>query len=176
MRIFFAAAEDGGSLFEKLGLHPMEMFFYAITLVILVGGLYLLLFRPIKKMVKKRRETLAAIYNENEKLNREALDLKREYQQNLERTKQEALEASEKAARAAESKSFEILAAAHAKADEIVTSAVKEAELEKKRVNKEFKREVCYVAVEIAEGILEREIKQEDNDKIIEEALKRWER
>ncbi|MDR3318440.1 MAG: ATP synthase F0 subunit B [Clostridiales bacterium] len=173
--LIILAAEEGGSLLENLGLdNPLELLFYAVNLIILVGGLYLLLFKPVKKLITKRKETLAAVYNENEKLNKEALELKHKYEEAIATTCREAAESAFGVTKAAEGRADEIIAAAKQKADDIIEAAEAEAVAERKRLSNDFKHQIMDLAIEVAGTILEREVSSEDNDKIIEEALGRW--
>lgn len=163
-----------GDLFEQLGLSVSSLIFHAVNLAILIVALRLLVFNKIRSMVKKRKESIEIVFNENKRLNEEALNIKRNYESMLEKTKQEAARISSEATDAAEVKSTQIIAEAKGKAADIVTGAHEQIEAERQRLSHEFKREVSMAAVDIASVILSREIDKKDNDKVIADALEQW--
>ena len=55
---------------------PSSIVFHLIALVILTVGLYLLLFRPVKRMIKQRQEKIRKIEKENADLNEEVKEMK----------------------------------------------------------------------------------------------------
>ena len=71
------------NIFKTLGLGWQSILFYAINLLILIGGLVLLLYRPIKRMIKNKREVLDATFEENEKLKMESETLRADYDKTL---------------------------------------------------------------------------------------------
>ena len=62
--------------FEALGLEWQSIVLHLIALVILTVGLYLLLFKPVKRMVKERQEKIRKIEQENAELNAEVKQMK----------------------------------------------------------------------------------------------------
>ena len=64
-------AESGGSVFDSLGITWESIVLHLFNLIVLTVGLYFLLFRPVKKMIKQRQEKVKKIEQENADLNEE---------------------------------------------------------------------------------------------------------
>lgn len=162
-------------IIESLGLNWQHMLFYAINIIILVVVLRLLIYKPIKKIIEKRREHLEYLDNENKKLNEEALELKKNYEKTIIDTKHEVSRMTEEVTKTAESKRIEILYDAQKKADEIIAKATHDMEQEKMRSANIYKQQIPDISMEIAKKIVKRELTQKDNQKVIEDALNDWE-
>lgn len=162
-------------IIDSLGLNGIEMLFYAINLVILIVVVRLLVYKPIKNIVDKRKEHLDFLFNENERLNKEALELKKSHEKALQETRLEVARMTEEVTKNAEKKSNEIISEAQKKANEIILKATKEMEEEKARTINTCKQQIPAVSMDIARKILERELTEKDNQKLIDEALRDWE-
>lgn len=162
-------------IFEKLGLDPLSILFYAVNLVILVLALWLLLFKPMKRIVKKNRDKTDELYNENERLKQETSEAQARYDELEEKTKVEAARIAAEVAEHAEKKSREIVDEAKAQAELIVRAARDDAQTEREQLNASYKSALSEVSVEIAKKLLSRELSSKDNAKIIDEVLSDWE-
>ena len=162
-------------IIDSLGLNGIEMLFYAINLVILIVVVRLLVYKPIKNIVDKRKEHLDFLFTENERLNKEALELKKSHEKALQETRLEVARMTEEVTKNAEKKSNEIISEAQKKANEIILKATKEMEEEKARTINTCKQQIPAVSMDIARKILERELTEKDNQKLIDEALRDWE-
>lgn len=163
------------NIFETLGLGWQSILFYALNLLILIGGLVLLLYRPIKRMIKNKRETLNATFEENEKLKSESETVRAEYDKAVEELKTENARAAANAAIAAQERADAIVAEAQEQAQAIVASAKRDALYQKEQLKNEYRDSVNTLAVQITEKLLEREITDEDNSELIEQVLSDWE-
>ena len=162
-------------IIESLGLGWQEMLFYAINLVILIVVVRLLVYKPIKNIVDKRKEHLEFLFTENERLNKEALDLKKNHEKALQDTRLEVARMTEEVTKNAENKSKEIIIEAQKKANEIIAKATKEMDEEKARTINTCKQQIPTISMDIARQIIERELTEKDNQKLIDEALRDWE-
>lgn len=163
------------NIFETLGLGWQSILFYALNLLILIGGLVLLLYRPIKRMIKNKRETLNATFEENEKLKSESETVRAEYDKAVEELKTENARAAANAAIAAQERADAIVAEAQEQAQAIVASAKRDALYQKEQLKNEYRDSVNTLAVQITEKLLEREITDKDNSELIEQVLSDWE-
>lgn len=161
-----------GKIFENLGIDGFEILFHAINLIILIVAMYLLLFKPVKKIIASRRQKLDDIRKENERMREETESMKSGYEE----IKQKALEESAVISERAVARGNEIVEEAQKEAAAILENAQKEAVAEKQRVQHELYDSVGHIAVEIAEKILEREVSEEDNKRIIDESLSEWDK
>ncbi len=163
------------NIFKTLGLGWQSILFYAINLLILIGGLVLLLYRPIKRMIKNKREVLDATFEENEKLKMESETLRADYDKTLEEMKSENARIAANAAIAAQERADAIVSEAQEQAQAIVASAKRDALYQKEQLKNEYRDSVNTLAVQITEKLLEREITDEDNSELIEQVLSDWE-
>ena len=163
------------SIFDNLGISWTSMLFHLVNLVILIVALFFLLYKPVKKIVQNQREKAKEVFEENKRLNEEALEMQHKYEGLIEESKQEAMRVSAEAAQKAQEKSDEIIRHAQEQADNIVESAKKDVEASKIRLQNEFRESVSKMAVDIAEKVLEREVSEKDNKAIIDACLKEWE-
>lgn len=162
-------------MFEKLGIDVGSIIFYAISLVVLVVALYLLLYKPVTKMIQAHRAKLDEVFEENKRLNEEAEKIKEQNEKEMERVRIESMRIAEEAATKASAVSDELLAEAEKKAKAILETARNDAQVERKRLETEFRDTVGQLAVEISEKILQREVLHTDNEKLIDESLSEWE-
>ncbi|NLC16619.1 MAG: F0F1 ATP synthase subunit B [Clostridiales bacterium] len=162
-------------IIESLGLSWQEMLFYAINLAILIAVIRFFVYKPVKKIIDNRKEQLEFLFVENERLNKEALELKKNHEKALQQTRQEVVKMTEEITKDAKLKSQEIIEQAQKKAQEIIQKAKKEIEEEKARAINACKQQVPIVSVEIARQIIQRELNEQDHKKLIEDALSEWE-
>ena len=170
--LMLLAEEGGANLFD---FNVWNMLIYLANFVILFVGLYLLLFRPVKKFMAKRNENILKVTEENERLSKEVQGMKAEYDTLVSDAKQELAKANEQAKIIAQKRSDEILAEANERAKAIVRNAKEEIENEKRRAETMMKGQVAEISVEIAKKIIGREISPEINSALIEDSLRKWE-
>jgi F-type H+-transporting ATPase subunit b len=170
-------AQIGLLLADKLnGILPTieEILQHFLNLSILTVGLYFLLFRPIKKKIVIRQQSLKKIEEDNTALTEEVKEMKVEFDQLISKAKSEASQIHQDAVDVAAQKTNEIISEARVKAKEIIERTEKEMVKEKAKLENEIKAEISTVSLDVAEKIIEKEITQQDNDKLIEECLKNW--
>lgn len=163
------------NIFESLGLGLWEILFHTVNLLILITVLSLFLFKPIKLMINSHKAKLNEVFEQNRKLSDEAAEMKHKYDVMLEEAKQEVIKVSAEAARNAELKSEETIEEAKRQARNILENAKKESIAEQQRLLNDYKDSVSRLSIEIAQKVLEREINEKDNKKIIEDCLAQWE-
>ena len=85
---------------------------HLIALIILTVGLYLLLFKPVKRMIRERQEKIRKIEKENSDLNAEVRQMKENSSVLLSEAKKQAATIHENAVKSANQKADEIWLAA----------------------------------------------------------------
>lgn len=163
------------NVLESLGLGWWEILFHTVNLIILIVALRFLLYKPIKRMTDKHKEKLNEVFEENKRLEQEAVKMKDDYTKLMDDAKKEAVKISLEAAQNAQKKSEEVIEEANEQARNIIENAKRETLVEKERLKSDFKDAVGKLSVEIAEKVLEREINESDNEDIIDKCLKQWE-
>ena len=161
---------------EMSGILPSitDILLHMLNLVVLTVGLYLLLFKPIKKKIVSRQESLKKIEDENAALTEEVNGMKVEFDKKLEKAKDEAIKIHQEAVEVANQKTNEIITDARTKAKEIIERTEKEMTEEKSKLENEIKAEIYSLSLNVAEKIIERDLNAKDNNKLIEECLDNW--
>ncbi|MBP5618578.1 MAG: ATP synthase F0 subunit B [Clostridia bacterium] len=106
----------------------MQILLHMLNLVILVGALALILYRPVVKFLRERTERLAAQEKETADKAAECDALKAEYEEKLQAADRAAVEKRLEAERESAQVSARYISEAQAKADAIVEAAEKDAE------------------------------------------------
>jgi F-type H+-transporting ATPase subunit b len=146
-----------------------------VTFLVLLGLLAKFAWTPLLKALESRQESI-----------RKSLDDARQARQELERLQQESaeiirqgrIEAEAIITRSrgdAERLREEMKQKARAEADGIVKNAERQIQLETARALQEIRREAVDLSVMIASKLIQRNLTKEDNEKLIEEALKQVE-
>ena len=151
----FVALETSGRLF---GLDYQLLFDAAITAInvfILFLLLSVILFNPVRNMLKKRQDKITSDRETANQSREEALAMKAEYEEKLKAAHNEQKiidEAKEEAAR-------------------IIERANKEAELEKQKAADDVKQQIVAVSAMIASKLIAKSIDESESNAIIEQTL-----
>ena len=129
------------------------------------------LFKPVKKMLAAREEEVQAIYSNAEKAQTEAEQMRSEYTERLSRAKAEAAEIVGSATRRATVRSEEILRESSQQAAAMMKKAENTIEQERRKAMNELKDEVASLSVMIASKVVERDVKEADHERFIEEFI-----
>lgn len=162
-------------LLESLGLNGWSILFYAVNLIILIGGLTFLLYKPVKKMLKNKRESIENTLGENERLKSESEQMNADYKKMVEDLQLKNALVAKEVASAAKERADAIIAEAQEQARSIVNAAKKDAQSQKEQLKNEYLDSVNRLAVQIAQKLLEREFSEADNSALIEQVLSDWE-
>lgn len=131
-----------------LNIDPQQILLHWMNLAILTGGLYLLLYKPVKKFMVKREEHYRQLDEQATKQLEEVERVRAEYQAKLDGVDEEIRQARAKAQRAAQQEREVQLAQAREEAHQIVARAQSEAERSRDRVMRDSKRELRKLAVQ----------------------------
>ena len=129
------------------------------------------LFGPVRKMLAAREEEVQTMYANAEQAQSEAENLRVEYTTRLSKAKEEAAEIVGSATRRATVRSEEILKESSQQAAAMMKKAESTIEQERKKAMNELKDEVASLSVMIASKVVERDVKQADHDRFIEEFI-----
>ena len=160
--------------FEALGLEWQSIVLHLFNLVILTVGLYFLLFKPVKRMVKERQAKIKKIEKENTELNDEVKKMKERTEAVLSDAKKEAAVIHENAVKVANQKADDIVSSARKEAKSLIERTEQEMEEEHRKLQKDIEQQITDVSLAVAEKILSREVTPEDDKKMIEESLAQW--
>ena len=148
----------------------------AILTLIAVGVLYLalsyFLFNPVRDMLRKRQEKIAAELAEAASAEEAAKALRAEYEAKLASIEKEADEILSDARRRALLSENQIIAEAKEEARRIMDRAHVEAELEKRKVADEVKTEMIHIASVMAAKVVGANMTADIQAGLIDETLK----
>ena len=137
-----------------------------LTLLFLVVKKFL--YKPVKKMLENRQNTIEGDYAAAEEAKNKALADQELYAEKLQGAKAEADSVIKNAVDAANEREKEIISQAKEKADGIVRQAQTDAELERKKAEESIKKEIVEVSSLLTEKLLEREVTKEDHKNFID--------
>ena len=151
-----------------VGVNLFTMIFTWCNLLILFLVLTKVLFKPIKKMIDSRQKEVDDMYEGAERAEREADEMRREYEEKLAAADREGEEIIRTAQRRAVLREEEIIKEAEAEADRIIERASEEIELERRRAVNDIKDEVSEIALGIASAVIERDVSEAEHKELID--------
>ena len=129
------------------------------------------LFQPVLKMIKDRQDEIDNMYDEADKAKASADALQAEYQQKLNQAADTGERIVKEAMARGQSREEEIIRQANAEAAAIMDKAAADIAQEKKKAINDAKDEISGMAMAIAEKVVGRELKAEDQDKLFDEFI-----
>ena len=162
------------TLLAFLNLSLTNVLLHLMNFLLLAIALYFLLFKPVSKKIKARREKEEKIKADSEKLAQNMAKAKEDYDKIIENAKAEADSLKESAIEKAKTEKAAIIEDAKKTAKKIMENTRIDARQERKKLEGEIREEIKGKSVEVAGKIIEREITAADNEKLIEESLKKW--
>lgn len=131
-----------------LNIDLQQILLHWMNLAILTGGLYLLLYKPVKAFIAKREEHYRQLDEQAAQKLAEAERVHAEYQAKLDGADEEIHQARAKAQQAIRQSTEDQLAQAKEQARQIVTHAQAEAEQSRERALRESQRELRKLAAQ----------------------------
>ena len=156
---------------ELVGIVPWTFVAQICNLFIQMYLVKRFLFKPVNEMLQKRREMADAQIQDAQTAKEEAIAMKTEYEQNMQQAKEKASSIVTEAQKTASLQSEEILKTAAQEARAMKEKAESDIAQEKRKAVNEVKNEIGGMAMEIAGKVIEREIKEEDHAKLIDEFI-----
>ena len=129
------------------------------------------LYKPLRSMLAAREHEVSDLYAKAETDRREAEAMKRDYTVSIANAKQEAADIVSGAQKRAEKRSEEILQQANTEAATLKKRAEESIEQERKKAMNELKGEIADLSVRIASKVVEREVKEDDHKRMIEDFI-----
>lgn len=153
---------------EVISVNIWDILISLLNLLIIFLLFKHFLYKPVRKVLDKRKAAIDTQYSEAEDAKQSALKDKEIYEQKLKGAQDEADEMIKSAASAADKRSAKIIDDAKNKADGIIRQAHGEIELERKKAAEDIKHEIADVSTLLTEKMLEREINEKDHRDFID--------
>ena len=142
-----------------------QILIHMFNLALLFGGLYLLLYKPVKKFMDNRTAEYKAIEDETDEKLRIAEEAQKQAEEKLAGAEMEIARKAEQAKRDAEQEAEDIIKDAQKIKKQIIADAEDAATREKTRMINDAREELAELAVKAAEKVLsEKAAVSEDND------------
>ena len=168
---FLSAFTD---LLNQLGIQPAAILYHFIALAILVTALFFLIYKPVRKKMKERKDEINAIIEKNKKMSAEMQIIQQKTEETLEEARKEAVTIQETALAVAHSKADKLVQDAKNQVKYIMAKTEQEIEEERAKLTADIEKEIRDVSVAVAEKILERDVTPQDNERLIRESLISW--
>ena len=153
---------------DVISVNIWQILISLINLLLLFLIIKKFLFKPVNNVLDKRQEELDSQYEEAQKVNISAQENKEKWEAMLSGANAEADRILSSATENAKYRGDKIIEEAQDRADSIIRVAKTEAELERKRVSDDLKRQIVEVSGAMAEKMLGREINTDDHRNLID--------
>lgn len=166
--LVLASAEAGA----HQGINTGDIVFQLASFIILLLLLRKFAFGPLMGIMKKREEHIANEIEAAEKARQEAQKVAAEQAEALKAARQDAAELIENAKKLGEQQQKDIIEAAKVEATRLKDAAVKEIQQEKDQAITALREQVASLSVLIASKVIEKELNEQDQQKLIDEYIK----
>jgi F-type H+-transporting ATPase subunit b len=156
---------------EGLGINLGYLISQIINFVLLLIILRIFLYRPIVRMLDRRREKIATDLQEAEEARGQAEAAKQEYERQLEDAREERRSILAQATEQAEKMREEILARARAEAQEIVTKTQDEMEVQRRQALIGAQDQIVDLALAAAGRVIDESLDEEAHRRLIQEFI-----
>lgn len=137
-----------------LNIDLQQIFLHMFNFVILTGGMYFLLYKPVKAFMDKRTQYYAGLEQESKEKMTQANLMKEEYEGKLAQAEKEIAGRRADAAKELERSRESELARTRQQAKEILEQARSQGEKEKEKIIAQAQGEIADLAAEATEKIL----------------------
>lgn len=148
-----------------------DIIFQLVAFLVLLALLKKFAFGPLMGMMREREQHIANEIETAEKNRKDAEKLVQEQRENLKKSRQEAQELIENAKKLGDEQKVEIIQSARDEAERIKESAKKEIIQEKEQAIAALKEQVASLSVLIASKVIEKELSEQDQQKLINDYI-----
>lgn len=136
-----------------LNIDWQQILLHLFNFAILAGGLYLLLYRPVKQFMEQRQAYYQNIHQEAQQVKEQADQMKAEYQEKMSQVEKTIAQRQADAKQELEQLRSQQVADAKQEAEEILAKAQENAQREKTEMISKASKELVDIAVTAAEKI-----------------------
>lgn len=137
-----------------LNIEWQQICLHLLNFAILAGGLYLLMYKPVKKFMDKRTEHYQNMDREAQAKLREAEDLEAEYRARLQKAESEMEQEKIHARQELEQRSIQQLQQAQDQAQQILSDARQRAQQEREKILEDAQKDVAELVTTATEKLL----------------------
>lgn len=155
--------------------NPLSILLHVVNAAILLVALYFLLYKPVRKYMNARTagvvKDLQDVVEAQDKLRAE----QSKAQEEIQAARKQAADVIAQSVSQAQEQAQQILEDAHGNAEQAIKRARAESEFMRRNARNEMRDEVADLSVLLAGKILQREVKQDDHAKLVDDFLKKVE-
>lgn len=163
------AAEEGGSRLGDLG--------YSFTTLLVFGVLVYVLgkyaWKPIILALRQRETTISQTLESIEQRDKESRELEQQHRSRMAKVDEEVRELLDRSQKEATRRSDELVATAREQARRTVQMAEEETDVIRQRTVRDLQELTADLAVEVAADIMQSELKAEDHQRLLGQAMDR---
>lgn len=148
-----------------------NMLWTLINLIVFFLLMKFFLFNPIKKVLNKRKELIDKQFKDAEEVQRQAEDIKTQYQNQLDGVEEEKKQILATARTTAKNEYNKIIDKAHDDADKIKSDAKKASDFENEKTRRAVKEEIAALAMETVEKVVGKSASAQLDSKLYDEFL-----
>lgn len=164
------------AIFDALAFNIWTFLLQTVNVLVVLGGLYLILWKPLNKAMQTRGEKIEGDLREAASAREKADELLASYQQQLKEAHQEAQAILQRAAEMAEVTRSELVAQAKEEAARALEQARLEIEKEKRVAMAAIRSQAAELVVMATGKVLARTLTSEDQEHLLQNALAEVER
>ncbi len=138
-----------------LNIDWQQILLHLLNFAILAGGLYILLYKPVKKFMNQRVEYYKKMEEDSQEKLSEAQDLKSSYENQFSNAEEEIAAMRANILKEAEDEAENQLQSAKEQSKKIITDAQKKARDERQRILAGAQKDITKLAVSAAQKVLE---------------------
>ena len=153
---------------DVISINIWQIIISLLNLVILFFIIKKFLYKPVKRMLFERQNTIQKQYDDAEQAKSDAMNAKTQYEEKLSAASLEADGIIQSAVDTAKAREKEIITDAKQKADGIILKAENDAKLAVLKAEDSIKKEIIDVSTVLTEKVLEREISADDHKNLID--------
>lgn len=155
-----------------IGFNPWTALFTLLNMVLTFLILKKFLFKPVNKMIDDRQKEIDELYASANAARKDAETMRDDYTRKLSEAKETSAQIVAEATQEANRRSDEIIRQARQDADALRQKAGTDIALEKKKALNEVKGDISKIALDIAGKVVEREMNDADQERLVEGFLR----
>lgn len=167
----YPSLPDGESFLEKIIPNIWAFLVQFLALVVLIILFFVLAYKPVRNIIKKRQDHIEGQINQAEKTNLESQQKLNEANLTLSTSKKDALKIIDDAKEDALKQKDLIIKQTNEEINNLKTKAQEDIKREKERARDEINKTIIDVALSASKEVLKREINEDDNQKLIDEFI-----
>lgn len=152
-----------------------DLLLHLANLILLYFVLRFLVYKPVKKFMDKRAATYQEQQEAYESAKQQAQVLEAEGEASLAAARKKSAELLQQAEAIAKQQAQQTVGEARQQAEEIISRAQRESEQHRKQAYRELQEDLSDLAVDIASRVVERNVAMDDDERLIDDFLKKAE-